>query len=130
VFSTFNKITKQKEKIINPSFEDMLYSTIRIIDPELLDGIKKQYRFCTGEYAKRKFKFDFCWPELKLAVEVDGGQWQAGGGKHMSDADYDKLNIAAAHGYFVVRFKTNMVRDDGVGCVMRIREVYDNLCKK
>ena len=45
----------------------------------------------------------------------------------MTDADYEKLNIAAAHGYLVIRFKTNMVKEDSVGCVMRIREVYDNV---
>ena len=127
MFSTFNRLTGKKEKIKEPSMEDYLYSQIRIIDPELLVGLKRQYRFCEGNYKKRKFKFDFCYPELKIAIEVDGGQWQAGGGKHNTDEDYEKLNIATAHGYLLVRFKTKMVRKDSVGCVMRIREVYDNV---
>jgi very-short-patch-repair endonuclease len=126
----YNKKTKQKTKEKEPCMEAYLYSTIRMVDPELLEGLKKQYRFCRDEYVKRRFQFDFCYPELKLAIEVDGGQWQSGGGRHMTDDDYHKLNIAVAHGYYVLRFKTSMVSGDGVGCVMRIREVYDNLCKK
>lgn len=123
----YNKKTKKKEKEDTPSKEDELWAQIRMIDPDLLVGLVRQYRFCKGEYAHRRFTFDFCYPELKLAIEVDGGQWEAGGGRHMSDEDYHKLNIATVQGYKMLRFKTNMVDEDGCGCVMRIREGYDKL---
>jgi len=126
IFS-YNKKTKKKEKEKEPTKEDLLLSFIKIIDPDLLVGLVRQYRFCTGEYHDRQFTFDFCYPEHKIAIEVDGGQWELGGGRHMSDEDYHKLNIATAHGYYLLRFKTNMVDEDGVGCVIRIREVYDKL---
>ena len=123
----YNKKTNKKEKEDTPSKEDELWALIRMIDPDLLVGLVRQYRFCKGEYEHRRFTFDFCYPGLKLAIEVDGGQWQAGGGRHMSDEDYHKLNIATVQGYKILRFKTNMVDEDGCGCVMRIREGYDKL---
>jgi very-short-patch-repair endonuclease len=123
----YNKKTKKKEKEDTPSKEDELWALIRMIDPDLLVGLVRQYRFCKGEYEYRRYTFDFCYPELKLAIEVDGGQWEVGGGRHMSDEDYHKLNIATIQGYKILRFKTNMVDEDGCGCVMRIREGYDKL---
>tara|TARA_R110000824_G_scaffold102327_3_gene242711 strand:- start:807 stop:1262 length:456 start_codon:yes stop_codon:yes gene_type:complete len=123
----YNKKTKKKEKEDIPSKEDELWLLIRMVDPDLLVGLVRQYRFCTGEYAHRRYTFDFCYPELKIAIEVDGGQWEAGGGRHMSDEDYHKLNIATAHGYRLLRFKTNMISEDGCGCVIRIREGYNKL---
>ncbi len=123
----YNKKTKKKEKEKEPTKEDLLWEEIKIVDPALLVGLVRQYRFCKDEYSHRRFTFDFCYPELKLAIEVDGGQWQSGGGRHMSNEDYHKLNIATVHDYRLLRFKTNMVDEDGVGCVMRIREVYDKL---
>lgn len=44
----------------------------------------------------RRHRFDFAWPDHRIAVEVDGGQCVAAGGRHAKDPDRDKLNIAAS----------------------------------
>jgi len=69
----------------------------------------------------RRWRFDFAWFYCKVAVEIDGGQWQAHGGRHNTDADRDKLNHAAALGWRVLRFSASMLRDPQA-CVRMVRE--------
>lgn len=53
----------------------------------------------------RKWRFDFCWPDLMLVLEVEGGVWS--GGRHTRGSgfvkDMEKYNAAAALGYVVLR---------------------------
>jgi hypothetical protein len=61
----------------------------------------------------RRWQFDLCWQDLRVAVEVDGGTWS--GGRHSRGAGYKedciKLNHAAREGWKVLRFPTDMVTD-------------------
>lgn len=60
-------------------------------------------------HPSRKWRFDFAWPELFVAVEIDGGIF-IGGAKsgHRSVggmmSDMEKLNQAAILGWCVLRF--------------------------
>lgn len=72
-----------------------------------------EYRF----HPTRRWRFDYAWPARRVAVEVDGGQWQAGGGRHNTDPDRLKLNVAAALGWRVLRFSHTALQDDPAGCV-------------
>ena len=81
-----------------------------------------EFRFAT--VVGRKFRFDWCFKEQRLAVEVDGGVWKAGGGRHGKDSDREKLNFAAALGWRVMRFSPAMINADPEGC---IRQVVDAL---
>lgn len=62
----------------------------------------------------RRYRFDLCWPDRKLAVEVDGGSWVAG--RHSRGAgfekDCEKYCLAAVLGFRVLRVTGAMV-DDG-----------------
>ncbi len=67
----------------------------------------RQHRF----HPDRLWKFDFAWPEYKLAVEVEGGVWSNGRhtrGQGFID-DCEKYNAAAKLGWTVLRFPTEKV---------------------
>ena len=67
--------------------------------------IEKEFRF----HETRRWRFDYAFPTLKIAVEVDGGVWT--GGRHINPAGYindmEKLNNAAAMGWLVLRITTD-----------------------
>ncbi len=61
----------------------------------------------------RRWRFDFAWPDLWLALEVEGGVWS--GGRHSRGAGYtadlEKYNAAALGGWTVLRVTTDMVTE-------------------
>ena len=69
-----------------------------------------QFRF----HPTRKWTFDLCWPDRKLACEVEGGIWIKGGGRHNRassfEKDSEKYNEAALKGYAVLRVTTGQVK--------------------
>lgn len=72
-----------------------------------------EYRFTTA----RRYRFDYAWPAERVAVEVDGGQWQPYGGRHARDADREKHNLATAEGWRVLHFSTQQLLDEPETCV-------------
>lgn len=60
-----------------------------------------EYQF----HPKRKWRFDFAWPEHRVALEVEGGIWT--GGAHGRGTgitrDIEKYNEAGAMGWVVIR---------------------------
>lgn len=62
----------------------------------------------------RRWRFDFAWPDVSLAVEVEGGTWSAGRHSRGSgfEADCTKYAEAVIRGWSVIRVTTDMV-DDG-----------------
>lgn len=64
-----------------------------------------EYRFAAHYATPRQWRFDLCWPECKLAVEVEGGifvQGRHGRGAGML-ADMEKYNAALLNGWRVLR---------------------------
>lgn len=61
----------------------------------------------------RKFLCDLAWPEIKLAVEVDGGEFMRG--RHSRGAgmasDCEKQNLLVFAGWRCLRFTGGQVRD-------------------
>ena len=71
----------------------------------------------------RRHRFDFAWPDRKIAVEVEGNAWGVkGGGRHMQDSDLEKYNIAATLGWRVLRFSPGMLKDDPETCIEYVRK--------
>ena len=73
----------------------------------------------------RNWRLDFAWPDAKVAVEIDGGQWKpirrrdgsvSYGGRHNTPegfrSDCEKLNAAAVLGWTVLRFTGEMLEED------------------
>lgn len=75
-----------------------------------------EYRFDNT----RRWRFDWARPFNRIAVEVDGGRWMPGGGRHGSDADREKMNAAAADGWRVFRFSPTQLTSDPRGCVAEV----------
>lgn len=82
---------------------------------------EEQYKFCPT----RRFRFDYAYPGIKLAIEIDGGQWQAFGGRHSRDSDREKLNIAASLGWRVLRFSGEMLKNTPDKCMKVLLDCLD-----
>lgn len=69
---------------------------------------EREYKFLPD----RKFRFDFAIPSHKIAIEVEGAVWS--GGRHVRGTGYnkdcEKYNLAACHGWRVLRYTTDMIR--------------------
>jgi very-short-patch-repair endonuclease len=76
---------------------------------------EREYRFdaCIG----RKHRFDFAFVAELVAVEVDGGTWAPHGGRHATDADREKGNLAASLGWRMLHFSPKQLKDDPAYCV-------------
>src|SRR5512133_1265265 len=71
-------------------------------------------------HRKRKWRFDLAWPELLIAVEIEGGIWV--GGRHVRgegyEADCEKYNEAQLAGWMVLRFTPGMIKKGKAGSVV------------
>ncbi|EKO3894347.1 hypothetical protein P0F23_001752 [Vibrio metschnikovii] len=69
-----------------------------------------EFRF-KGLCGKRRWRFDFAYPDLMIAIEIEGGIYTKG--RHTRgkgyEADCEKYNTATAMGWKVFRFTTGMV---------------------
>lgn len=66
-----------------------------------------EYRVC----ADRRWRFDFAYPDKKIALEYEGGTWSKG--RHTRGAgfakDCEKYNRATVDGWMVLRYTVNML---------------------
>lgn len=73
-----------------------------------IPAVTREYRF----HEERKWRFDFAWPEWKIAVEIEGGTFSQGRhtrGVGFAD-DCRKYNSAALLGWRLFRFTTGQVK--------------------
>lgn len=73
------------------------------------------------EYAfnkpETKHRFDWACLEHRLAIEINGGRWKAGGGRHNTPADYQKTRLAVLAGWRVLPFLTEELETDPAACI-------------
>ncbi len=72
----------------------------------------------------RMWRFDFQWPVYRVAVEIDGGMYIKGGGRHQQPVqftkDCEKLNAATLLGWRVLRYTTIDLRMNMNGMIEQI----------
>jgi len=90
-----------------------------------------------GEYKPipgRRYQTDAAWPSVKVAVEIDGGNWMARKtkrgrcvcvGRHSQSTDYKKLNLMQWHGWRVLRFTPDMLKQDPAACIAQVVELIE-----
>lgn len=67
-----------------------------------------EFKFKEG----RRWAFDYCWPDLKIAFECEGGKWKIGRHQRPQGFENDcfKYSWAAILGWKVIRATTDMIR--------------------
>ena len=78
---------------------------------------EKEYKF----HPKRKWRFDYAWPDYKIALEVEGGIWTKG--RHVRGTgflkDMEKYNAATVLGWRVLRTTpTDLLKTDTLDLIL------------
>ena len=71
---------------------------------------EREHRF----HATRRWKFDFAWPMLGIAVECEGGTWGKKKSRHTTGSGFEgdciKYNTATIFGWKVLRYTSTMIK--------------------
>lgn len=80
---------------------------LRLCEAENLPVPVYEHKF----HPERKWRFDFAWPEQKVALEIDGGLYINGGHTRGSgrERDYEKDASALGMGWRVMRVSTGQL---------------------
>ncbi len=91
---------------MSSSLEDQFLNQIRA---KRLPEPKREFIF----HSERKWRLDFAWPDLLLAIEVHGGNWV--GGRHSRpkgmNEDFLKIGSAQIDGWTVLQLTGDMVKN-------------------
>lgn len=98
----------QKPRTVKRDYKEELRDQLRVTgipDPDT------EFRF----HPVRKWRFDFCWPDKKIAVEYQGGIYSQGKQGHQTTSgisrDCVKFSTAASMGWRLLPINAGMVRD-------------------
>ena len=91
------------------------------LDSAGLTGYTREFRAIPG----RKFRFDFCFREARLLIEINGGTYNGGShGRGVGiNRDYEKHNLAVVNNWRVLSFDTKQVKS---GAALQVTEQLIN----
>jgi len=96
------KGTIKKRKIKLPTELEYPVFFALVKDNPYIENPECEYKF----HPTRKWRVDICWPDQKLAVEIEGAVWT--GGRHVHPTgfvkDMEKYNTLSLMGYHLLRF--------------------------
>ena len=100
-------------------YADTLAQQVRALK---LPAAVREYRF----HPMRKWRFDLAWPEIRLFIECDGGEYIAGAHNRGAgmQGDCRKWNAAAQLGWIGFRFTGSMVRNGEA--IAQLKEHFDD----
>ena len=78
--------------------------------------LHSEYRFSPP----RRYRWDFCHLQSKVAIEIQGGVWMGKSGHSGGTGllrDYEKLNLAASQGWRVFLLAESMITDEYLGSI-------------
>ena len=108
--STDNGKSLQQKKSYSWKRSKLELKAATALEKAGIKNFEEEYRFC-----ERRWRFDFAFVEEKIALEIEGGIWKGSVGGHTSGTGYpkdcEKYNLAAANGWSVYRFTTEMVKN-------------------
>ena len=114
--SSAARSSKRKEAIGPSELEELFVLLVRTSG---VPSPVREHRF----HPTRKWRFDFAWPDHKLAVEIEGGIWRKKGAHSGGAAitrDCEKSNDAQLAGWRVLRFVRKHL-DDGTAVTLTRR---------
>ena len=80
----------------------------------------------------RRWRFDYAWPQHKIALEVEGGVWT--GGRHTTGTgfvrDMEKYNTAALLGWRIFRCQPRDLQRSGIYEMLKSAMVADGQKEK
>ena len=108
--ATKSRVARGKKSRVKPDLEGEFAARWACLFPDL--KFEREVQF----HPVRKFRFDFCFAEAKVAVEISGQLYRPGAhstGKGI-ERDYFKLNLAQSHpnNWIVFQLSAAMARDE------------------
>jgi very-short-patch-repair endonuclease len=127
------KQKKIKVKKARPDLEGMILHQLQRY------GIRCEEKNRQHRFSKRRWKFDFAWPEYMLAVEIHGGTYvplhrrgMQQPGAHSRGAhqrkDFEKWSHAAIDGWKILHFDTKDVQGKDRRAINTIITAMRKLC--
>ena len=96
---------------------------LRALAPEWAEAAVEQYRIVPG----RRYAWDVAFVEQRVAIELQGGLWSAGAHSRPKGIlrDYDKHNLATAHGWRCLYFAADHLEDDPADVIAQVKSVLE-----
>ena len=102
-------VKKQLSDSHKKRFEQRISNALRLAGM----SFHQEYRFDS----KRMFRFDFAFPDQKIAIEFEGGVFSAKKSGHTSGMGYfnncDKYNLATLLGWRILRYTSKHLDNNG-----------------
>lgn len=119
-----------------PSDLEVLFANLWSIAGDRSRRPVTQFKF----HPDRKWKFDAAWPDVKVAIEIEGGVYRGGhgggtarGGHNSATGfqkDIEKYNAAAELGWRVLRYTTKDLHERSVAVIEQVRRVIEGKGKR
>lgn len=77
----------------------------------------------------RRWRFDYAWPNVRLAVELEGGIWLYGRHNHPGSMvkDMEKYNAAAESRWYLLRYEPRRIDYEQIARVFRLLKFGENI---
>lgn len=128
---------KQREALRESAIKG-IFPSISSLNFQMQDAFIKENLFPEMEYIIETFIVDFCFPDIKLVIEVDGDYW------HGNPSVYSKFNenqkrtikkdrkeyvVLKKNGYTLLRFWEKDIKSDISSCILKIKEKIHELTR-